>query len=161
MSKRFKSQDYFRYKRLGARWRRPVGLQSKLRIKKGGSGKKVSIGYGTRRQDKNKIAGTDVILVQNANQLLSTDNAAGILIGSGVSAKSTLLIAQKAKELNIRILNMKKVKRSEKILKTIQAKQQKKKQKKEEKKEAKEIMQKPKEDLKEKQKEVHEIKEDE
>ncbi|MBI3190422.1 hypothetical protein HYZ41_01825 [archaeon] len=55
MSKRFKSQDHFRYKRLGKRWRRPVGWQSKLRLKKGGSGMSVAVGYRSPVVSRGKV----------------------------------------------------------------------------------------------------------
>ena len=49
---KFKRQDYFKHKRLKIKWKRPKGRQSKLRVKKSGSGMKVSIGYGSPKKEK-------------------------------------------------------------------------------------------------------------
>jgi large subunit ribosomal protein L32e len=131
MSDDFKRQDYFRYKRLGKKWRRPVGLQSKLRIKKGGSGRMVAIGFGTKNTDKFKIAGASVAWVHSVDDLAKIDNATAVFIASGVGGKAVLKITEKAKELNIRILNRKKVKRAKNLLKALDKKKIKKKEKKE------------------------------
>ena len=138
MSKEFKSQDYFRYKRLGKRWRRPVGWQSKLRLKKGGAGRLVSIGYGTRKEGELD----DIVLVRNVSDVRLA-NGKPIRIASGVGAKKTLEISAEAGKLGSRIVNAKKSKRATRIKKNIEAKKIAKKEKKEaekkdeEKKEAK------------------------
>ena len=121
MSKNFKAQDYFRYKKLGKRWRRPVGLQSKLRIKKGGSGRKVSAGYRTPVMLRNKIDGLDVIAVNNVADLSKVGNNIAI-IASGVGARKTKMISEKAKELDIRVLNMNKVRFAKRLSKSIEKK---------------------------------------
>src|SRR3989338_867957 len=107
MSKRFKPQDYFRYKKLGKRWRRPVGLQSNLRLKKGGSGLRPAIGYGTPH------AATPT-LIRNIDDFIK-DCSNGVIFSSGLGSKKTLLFTAKAKELNLRIFNMKKVKRASRL----------------------------------------------
>lgn len=107
MSKRFKSQDFFRYPKLGKRWRKPRGLQSKLRLEKGGSGMKVAIGYGT------KHAARPVLVKCLAD--LEKDCSNGIIFSSGLGSKKTALLAGKAKEKGIRIFNMKKAKRARRL----------------------------------------------
>ncbi len=135
MSKRFKSQDYFRYPRLGKKWRRPKGRQSKLRKKKGGSGLNVAIGYGTKRTEKNKINGMDFTLVRSLKDL---ENAKGAIIISGtLGARKTNTVAAKARELGLKIINMKKVRKSESRAKEIAGRKEQKKKKKEEKRAAK------------------------
>lgn len=122
----FFEQDYFRYKRLGKRWRRPKGRQSKLRKGKGGSGVKPSIGYRWQKETRGFVkVGQEFVrpvMVSNEKSLGELDKKSVVLISSGVGAKKTAAIAKRAKELGIRILNMKKVKRSEKIEKTIKEK---------------------------------------
>lgn len=130
MSKEFKTQDYFRYKRLGKRWRRPVGWQSKLRLRKGGSGRKVSIGFGSPKEGELD----EIITVRNVNDVILAKGRP-IRIASSVGAKGTLAIAQKAKELDSRIVNAKKAKRALKISKHIADKKTKKKKDEEKKKE--------------------------
>ena len=139
MSKKFKTQDYFRYPRLKNKWRRPKGLQSKLRLKKGGSGMLVSIGYGTKDLDRHTISGMKYAVVSNVKQLGNTD-AKAVVISSGTGGKKSLEIAAKAKELGIKVLNMKKVRKSERVEKKIASKKAPKTdEKKEEKKKEKKI----------------------
>ena len=107
MSKRFKTQDYFRYKKLGKRWRRPVGLQSKLRRKKGGSGLHVSIGYGSPGKKLPAI-------IFNENDF-QKDCTGGVLIGSTVGSRKAVALAAKAKELGLTVANMRRVGRASRL----------------------------------------------
>ena len=121
MSKRFKPQDYFRYPRLGIKWRRPKGLQSKLRLKIGGAGKLVAVGYGTNSEKRNTINGLKYAVVSNVKQLEESD-AKAVIISSSTGSKKALEISEKAAGLGIKILNMKKVRKSRAILKNLQDK---------------------------------------
>lgn len=132
MSKDFKTQDHHRYKKLGNRWRRPVGWQSKLRIRKKNAGRKVSIGYGSPKEG----VLDEIIAVRNVADVVAA-NGRPIRIASTVGAKNVLAIAQKAKELDSRIVNMKKAKRAKKIGKMIADRKKKKKDEKKEAKDAK------------------------
>ena len=126
MSNDFKSQDHFRYSKLGKRWRRPVGWQSKLRKRKGGSGRKVNVGYGTSKEGELD----EIITVYNERDVVLAASKP-IRIASSVGAKGVIEIVKKAKELDSRIVNMKKVKRAKRIKKAIDAKKTVKKDKKE------------------------------
>ncbi len=137
MSKRFKAQDYFRYKRLGKRWRRPVGWQSKLRLGKGGSGIKPAMGYRTSKSLRGTSEGVNVVIVNNADDLAKVGKGVA-LIASGVGAKKTMLIHDKAKQLGVRIINMKKVKHARNVARSIEKKRAEKKTEKEKAKENKE-----------------------
>jgi large subunit ribosomal protein L32e len=117
MSKRFKSQDYFRYPRLGTKWRRPKGRQSKLRKKKGGSGMLVSMGYGTSKKSKFMIDGARFTIVRTMKDLKGAEDA--VIISSSLGGRKTKAIAEKARQLNLRILNMKKVLKAERTEKMI------------------------------------------
>ncbi len=139
MSKRFRAQDYFRYRRLGKRWRRPVGWQSKQRLGKGGSGIAPAMGYRTPSATRGKVQGVNVVLVHNVNELSNALVDGAALIASSVGAKKTSAIEKKAKELNIRILNMKKIRRARKISKSIEKRQEERKKLKAKKEEKKEI----------------------
>lgn len=132
MSKRFRRQDAKLYKKLGTKWRKPKGHQSKLRVKKSGSGMLVRVGYRTKRTER-----VNVPLISNLNDLDAIKGAARI--AGDVGAKTTLAIAEKAGQRGIKILNMKKVKRAEKILEAINSKREMKVTKAEEKKADKEI----------------------
>ncbi|HIG97347.1 MAG TPA: hypothetical protein HA230_03300 [Candidatus Aenigmarchaeota archaeon] len=124
MSKRFKSQEYFRYPGLGKRWRRPRGLQSKLRIKKGGSGMKVDIGYGSPYKQQ-------PVLIRNVKDF-EKDCKAGVLIASGVGYKKTIVLAAKAKELGLTIVNAKKAKTAKRFEAALKKKKESVKKKKDE-----------------------------
>ena len=117
MSKEFKSQDYFRYPRLGTKWRRPKGRQSKLRKKKGGSGMLVSIGYGTNSKSRFMIDGARFTVVRTMKDLKGAEDA--VIISSSLGGRKTKAIAEKARQLNLRILNMKKVLKAERTEKMI------------------------------------------
>lgn len=112
MSKRFKTQDYFRYRRLGTKWRKSKGRQSKLRIRKGGSGLRPSVGYGTEKSKRNLVHGLRVTNVSSANQLQNLTERHGIIIAGSVGGKNALEIYKAAKEKGLKILNMKKVKKA-------------------------------------------------
>lgn len=128
MSKKFKSQDHFRYKKLGKRWRKPVGLQSKLRIGKGGSGRSPAIGRGTAASVKYKMRGVDYLIVNNVNNL-ETAGGRAVLIAGGVGGKKTFEIASAAQNMGLRVLNMNKVKRAKRISQRLEKKTEGKKEK--------------------------------
>ncbi len=120
MSKKFKTQDYHRYKKLGMRWRKPKGRHSKLRAGKSGSGVAASIGHGTNRAIRDKIRKMECLIARNVNDLKDAKEA--ILISSTVGSKKAALIVEAAKQRGLKILNMKKVKRSERIFKELDVK---------------------------------------
>ena len=156
---KFLRQDYTVHKRLKRKWRKPKGRQSKLRVRKAGSGRKVSIGYGKKKTDK-------PIVVKELKALEGIKN--DIIISSGMGSRKVLLISKKAKEAGIKILNMKKVKKAmkrEKLLEKKRAEKASKKEKKAkyekkaddkkaeaEKKETEKKEEKPKEEVKEEKK---------
>lgn len=122
MSKNFKQQDYFRYKRLGTKWRKPRGRQSKLRIKKGGSGQKPSVGYGTEKTKMHMIRGLKVFNIRTGSQLGSLPENSGIFISGSVGSKKAVEIYKAASEKGFTVLNMRRVKsllRKENVLKKI------------------------------------------
>jgi large subunit ribosomal protein L32e len=132
MSKNFKSQDYFRYPRLGMKWRRPKGRQSKLREKKGGSGRVVAIGYGTKKDIKNTYNGMHFSVVHSLKDLDAAKEA--IIISSTLGLKKTKVVAEKAKQMNLVILNKKKLERIGKREKEIVHNKEERKKRKEKKK---------------------------
>ncbi len=107
MSKRFKTQDYARFKKLGLRWRKPSGRQSKLRVKKAGSGMLVKIGYGTSKAIRGKIRGVDAALVNNADEL---DGKKAVVVSGSVGLKKAKTILEKAEKLGIKVLNKRSIK---------------------------------------------------
>jgi len=137
MSKKFKSQDYSNYKKLGKRWRKPKGLQSKLRKRKAGSGMKPAIGR------KKKIMAMPV-LVKSVKDLENLGKDALIVVSNRLGTKKALVILKKSKELGIKVVNKNKIerddfyikKRREAKKKTLKEKEEKKKKEEEKAKEA-------------------------
>ena len=137
MSKRFKSQDYFRYKKLGTRWRRPVGRHSKMKIQKGGSPALPRIGYRTPKSVRfmSKVSdnkGASLMVSRTIHSISELDGISSsanasvrpqcIIITSKIGSRKALEISEKAKQLGMRVINSKKIKRAEKIAKNIKLK---------------------------------------
>ncbi len=111
MSKRFKTQDHSHYKKLGIRWRKARGRQSKMRVKKGGSGLKPAIGYGTAAEKRYKVSGLMPVLVSNLDDMKGIGKECGIILSSSLGMKKTGPIEKKANEMGIRILNRRRLKK--------------------------------------------------
>ena len=118
MSKMFTRQDKNRYKKIGSKWRRPKGRQSKMRLKKRNAGRMPNIGYKKPKSMANRIQGNEFTLVRNLKDLESAKKC--ILIASSLGAKKIQQIKEKAKDF--KILNMKSIKRADRIGKKISEK---------------------------------------
>jgi large subunit ribosomal protein L32e len=126
MSKRFRSQDAGTRKKLGIRWRKPNGRQSKMRRRKGGSGLVPRVGYRTPKTiryldkviDEKGISLINTHVVSSLSQINNLVEAntkdIAIIIASTVGKKKTLILAESAKKQNIRVVNMKKIKNAKK-----------------------------------------------
>src|SRR3989338_1826253 len=115
----------FMLKKLKNKWRKPKGLHNKLRLRKGGKGKVVKIGYGKKKK------GIEIAIINNIKELINAKK--DIIISSSVGLKKKVEILEKAKELKLNVLNVKNIdKFMEKIEKE---KEEKKKKEKQEKKE--------------------------
>lgn len=112
MRRRFIRQDWWRMSRLGKnrkklqKWRKPSGMHSKMRRKRFGYPISVAIGYKGPAKESGKIKGMCPVLVHNIQELssLSKDN---IVIIARVGAKKKLDIIKKAREMNLKIFNVK------------------------------------------------------
>ena len=67
--RKFKNQDYHRYRKLKKGWRKPTGRQSKLRKGKSGNSRKPKIGYGHDKKTRGYVQGKKVIFVTDISQL--------------------------------------------------------------------------------------------
>lgn len=105
---RFQSE---RYVRVGSSWRRPRGIDSPTRRQFLGTKPLVSIGYGSNKATKYLMQnGFYPFVVHNVKELeaLRTQNMEyAAIIGATVSAQKRKLIVEKAKELDIRVMNAK------------------------------------------------------
>ena len=106
-NKRFKRQEYARYKKLGIKWRRPRGKTSKMRRYEAGKPDMPAIGYRTPKATRGlHPSGYKDVLVYNMEDLENLDPAteAGRISASIGKRKKDAMLA-KASELGIKILN--------------------------------------------------------
>jgi len=116
MSKEFKRQESGRHSRIGKnrkklqKWRRPKGRDSKMRLKRKGYSKTVSIGYKSNKKEAGKIDNLIPTLVYNIKDLSSLKKNS-IAILAKIGAKKKLEIISEAEKRKIKIMNVKGAKR--------------------------------------------------
>lgn len=113
----FKQQNFGRKKRISDRWRRPRGIQSKMRHKFKGYPIMVSKGWRSPAAVKgldNK--GNETVLVHNINDLDKVHKHQAVIIAGNVGNKKRLAIIEKAEQLKIPVVNIKVDKFKEKIV---------------------------------------------
>jgi len=94
-------------RRVGEKWRKPTGSQSKLRKHKKGRGYIPHPGYGSPKSVKGlHPSGFEEILVHNIKDLERIDSKKqACKIASKVGKKKRIEIMKKAEELKIKVLN--------------------------------------------------------
>ncbi len=157
---KFVRQDYTKKKALGAKWRRPKGLHSKIRERRAGHEKRASIGYGSHRKTRHlDSSGLRKVLVNNIQDLSKIKKGEGIIISSTVGDKKRFEILKKAQSQNIEVLNIKNV--EDKITQITKKLTEKKQQEKEKEKTRKQSKEEAEKKAKEKKEEKKEDKEEE
>ncbi|MCS7116467.1 MAG: 50S ribosomal protein L32e [Nitrososphaerales archaeon] len=103
----FVRQESWRYKRIKESWRRPKGIDNKMRKKVKGWPKIVRIGYrGPVEARGLHPSGLRDVLVHNPKELENLNpETDGARIASSVGLKKRIQIIQRAKELGIRVFN--------------------------------------------------------
>ncbi|MCG7844631.1 MAG: 50S ribosomal protein L32e [Methanomassiliicoccales archaeon] len=103
----FKRQEWFRYSKLGEKWRKPKGIHSKMRLHLSYRPPIVSIGYrGPKMVRDYHPSGFQEVMVYNPGQVEGVDpKVQAIRIGGTVGGRKRMAITEKADELGIRILN--------------------------------------------------------
>lgn len=103
----FKRQEWFRYQRLGEKWRKPRGIHSKMRRHLSYRPPVVSIGFrGPKMVRDYHPSGFREVMVYNPGQVEGVDpKVQAIRIGGTVGGKKRMAIIEKADDLSIRVLN--------------------------------------------------------
>jgi len=106
---KFIRQDAHKKKRLGKKWRRPKGLQSKIRLGIKGYRRGVSAGYGS----PTKVKGLDRsgLIIRHVSALKDIEQIdekqEGVIIAKSVGIKKRLDLLKMALEKGINVLNIK------------------------------------------------------
>jgi len=102
----FTRQESWRYKRVAASWRRPRGIDSRMRVKEKGRPKSVEVGYRSPRMVRGfHPSGLEEKLVHNIGDLGKVDPDQVVRISHTVGLRKRLKIVEKARELGLRVLN--------------------------------------------------------
>ncbi|MDR1954566.1 MAG: 50S ribosomal protein L32e [Candidatus Methanoplasma sp.] len=103
----FKRQEWFRYSKLGEKWRKPKGIHSKMKRRLKRRPPMVDIGFrGPTTVRGLHPSGFEEVLVHNVDGLENIDpKVQAVRIGGTVGTKKRIAIEDRAAELGIRVLN--------------------------------------------------------
>jgi large subunit ribosomal protein L32e len=108
--KKFLRYEWFKCKKLGLAWRRPVGLHSKTRQGRKGKPPVVNAGYGHPVATRGMLNGFKPFIIRNVADLQRVDvKRHAPIIASVVGLRTAAEIATKAEQMGITILNTKKI----------------------------------------------------
>jgi len=106
MSKKFKRQENWKYKRLTDKWRKPRGANNP--IKKGAAGRAANpaAGFGTKRSERYlHPTGLREVLVSNLSDMKGLDPKTQIVrIRGGVGKRKRLDLFKRARETGIKVI---------------------------------------------------------
>ena len=106
---RFLRQEWWRYPKFknDPKWRRPKGIDSKMRLKKKGKPRSPSIGWSSPKAVRGlHPSGYEEVLVHNVRELEAIDpTRQAARIARTVGARKREIILARAKELGIKVLN--------------------------------------------------------
>jgi large subunit ribosomal protein L32e len=104
----FKQQNFGIKKKISDRWRRPKGLQSKMRHKFKGYNIMVSSGWRSpvevRGLDRH---GYETVIISNVKEVAKVEKHQAIIISGNVGNKKRMEIIEQAEKLKIPIVNIK------------------------------------------------------
>ena len=133
----FIRQDAHKKPRLGTAWRKPKGLQSKMRLQKSGYRAIVKTGYGSPKDARYTTRdGFEQVMVSNISELENIDpEKEAALIRSSVGMRNKIEMLKKAVEKKIKIID---IKDPEKFIKDFEEEKKSSKKEKEEKQQKRE-----------------------
>lgn len=108
----FQGQEVWRYKRIRDRWRRPRGVDSKMRMDAKGWPQMVNVGYGGPKTARYlHPSGYAEVLVHNLGEIEGLDpTTQAIRIAHTVGGKKRMEIISRAKEKGLHVLNPREMK---------------------------------------------------
>ena len=108
---KFRRQESWRYKRLKWGWRKPRGIDSKMRKKVKGWPKSAKIGYRGPKESRGlHPSGYLEVLIHNVDEVDQIDpETQAARIAHAVGARKRVDISARAKEMGIHIINPKEV----------------------------------------------------
>lgn len=115
----FIRKDLHKKKRLTPSWRKPRGLQNKMRLSHKGHTGKVRPGYGTKNTEKHTFNGKDIVQVSNLEQLTLYNPKTETLNIAKVSTKNKVQIIKEAIKKGFSFVNF----NAERYLKAVEEKQ--------------------------------------
>ncbi len=103
----FIKQDAHKKKKLSPEWRRPKGLQSKVRLQLRGYRRRPKQGWRSPKDVRGFTHdGYEPVVVHAVAELLQTSKEKGIIIGSSVGLKKKILIVETALKENYILVNI-------------------------------------------------------
>lgn len=103
----FRQFEEWRFARIKDHWRRPKGIDNKMRQKRKGWPKSVKVGYGSPKAVRNlHPSGREEVAVYNVGDLTIVDPETQVArIGGSVGRKKKTAILSEAENLGIKVLN--------------------------------------------------------
>jgi large subunit ribosomal protein L32e len=103
----FIRQEWRKNKRLAKVWRKPTGMQSKMRHRKKGHSAVVSVGWRSPRAARGlHRSGLHPVVVQSVADIAKMQKNDGAVIAAGVGMRGAVLLVQELLDRKITILNM-------------------------------------------------------
>ncbi len=104
---KFRRQEWFRFRRLGEKWRRPRGKDSKMRMGKSGKPAMPSVGYKSPKLLRGlHPSGLAEVMVSSPRDIEGVNpSRQAVRIASSVGRRKREQILARAKELGIKVLN--------------------------------------------------------
>lgn len=108
---KFRRQESWRYKRVSEVWRKPTGIDSKMRRKKKGWPKSAEVGYrGPRAARRLHPSGYAEVLIRTVDDVDQVEpETQAIRIAHTVGARKRIEIMARARESHVHILNPREV----------------------------------------------------
>lgn len=101
----YKRQDAGKQKRIGTKYRKPKGLQSKMRLRRKGYPSRPSSGQRTERSLRGLHDGQLPVVVRTVAELTGL-KACPIIISAKLGDRKRTMILEKAKEQSLTIINL-------------------------------------------------------